>query len=137
MRSATSTWWTISASGSEGLSYGKRRLLAIARAVAAQPSVLLLDEPAAGLNDHETRELATLVVRLAKEWGMAILLVEHDINFVMSVCDDITVLDFGTRISEGTPAEVRADPAVISAYLGEEDESSAHESAVPATTKDA
>jgi ABC-type uncharacterized transport system ATPase subunit len=73
---------------------------------------------AAGLNDHETRELATLVVRLAKEWGMAILLVEHDINFVMSVCDDITVLDFGTRISPGTPAEVRADPAVISAYLG-------------------
>ena len=123
--------------GVEGLSYGKRRLLAIARAVAAQPSVLLLDEPAAGLNDHETRELATLVVRLAKEWGMAILLVEHDINFVMSVCDDITVLDFGSRISHGTPAEVRSDPAVISAYLGEEDDSSAHESAVPATTKDA
>jgi sulfate-transporting ATPase len=107
--------------GVEGLSYGKRRLLAIARAVAAQPSVLLLDEPAAGLNDHETRELARLVVRLAKEWGMAILLVEHDINFVMSVCDDITVLDFGTRISHGTPAEVRRDPAVISAYLGVED----------------
>ena len=107
--------------GVEGLSYGKRRLLAIARAVAAQPSVLLLDEPAAGLNDHETRELARLVVRLAKEWGMAILLVEHDINFVMSVCDDITVLDFGTRISHGSPAEVRRDPAVISAYLGVED----------------
>jgi sulfate-transporting ATPase len=60
-------------------------------------------------------------VRLAKEWGMAILLVEHDINFVMSVCDDITVLDFGTRISHGSPAEVRRDPAVISAYLGVED----------------
>lgn len=107
--------------GVEGLSYGKRRLLAIARAVAAQPSVLLLDEPAAGLNDHETAELAHLVLRLAQEWGMGILLVEHDINFVMSVCDDITVLDFGTRISHGTPDEVRRDPAVIAAYLGVED----------------
>ena len=107
--------------GVDGLSYGKRRLLAIARAVAAQPSVLLLDEPAAGLNDHETAELAQLVLRLAQDWGMGILLVEHDINFVMSVCDDITVLDFGTRISHGTPSEVRSDPAVIAAYLGVED----------------
>jgi len=109
------------AKGVDGLSYGKRRLLAIARAVAAQPSVLLLDEPAAGLNDHETAELAQLVLRLARDWGMAILLVEHDINFVMSVCDDITVLDFGTRISHGTPVEVRRDPAVIAAYLGVEE----------------
>jgi ABC-type branched-subunit amino acid transport system ATPase component/ABC-type branched-subunit amino acid transport system permease subunit len=120
--------------GVEDLSYGKRRLLAIARAVAAQPSVLLLDEPAAGLNDFETRELATLVTRLAKEWGMSILLVEHDINFVMSVCDEITVLDFGTRISSGTPAEVRNDPAVIAAYLGVEEEAVEEEIAQGATS---
>ena len=123
--------------GVEDLSYGKRRLLAIARAVAAQPSVLLLDEPAAGLNDFETRELATLVTRLAKEWGMAVLLIEHDINFVMSVCDDITVLDFGTRISHGTPVEVRNDPAVIAAYLGVEEVSDVSAAGTSTTTMEA
>jgi sulfate-transporting ATPase len=105
----------------EDLPYGKRRLLAIARAVATQPSVLLLDEPAAGLGDHETAELATMVRRLASDWGMAVLLVEHDMTFVMSVCDEIVVLDFGRKISEGTPEMVRRDPAVIAAYLGEEE----------------
>ncbi|HVM13780.1 MAG TPA: branched-chain amino acid ABC transporter permease/ATP-binding protein [Egibacteraceae bacterium] len=106
----------------EDLSYGERRLLAIARAVAAGPSVLLLDEPAAGLGDKETAELAHLVRRLADESGMAILLVEHDMNFVMSVCDELVVLDFGRMISSGTPEAVRADPAVIAAYLGVEEE---------------
>jgi sulfate-transporting ATPase len=108
------------------LPYGQRRLLAIARAVATRPSVLLLDEPAAGLGDAETVELANLVKGLAREWGMAILLVEHDMTFVMNVCDEIVVLDFGRRIAQGSPEEVRADRAVIAAYLGdaEYDESS-------------
>ncbi|UUU28660.1 branched-chain amino acid ABC transporter permease/ATP-binding protein [Streptomyces sp. CA-210063] len=101
------------------LSYGERRLLAIARAVAASPSVLLLDEPAAGLSDDETRELARLVRRLAEDWGMGVLLVEHDVDMVMSVCDQVVVLDFGRLICAGTPEEVRRDPAVRAAYLGD------------------
>lgn len=104
----------------EELSYGQRRLLGIARAVAAGPSILLLDEPAAGLGDAETAELAALITRMAREFGVAVLLVEHDMNLVMSVCDRLVVLDFGKVISEGTPAEVQSDPAVVSAYLGQE-----------------
>jgi len=110
----------------QDLSYGERRLLGIARAVATQPSVLLLDEPAAGLGDAETAEFAKLVRRLADEWGIAIMLVEHDMNFVMSVCDHIVVLDFGRKIAEGTPAEIRANPLVISAYLGGHDATDDH-----------
>lgn len=101
------------------LSYGERRLLAIARAVATSPCVLLLDEPAAGLSDDESRELAHLVRRLAEDWGMGVLLVEHDVDMVMSVCDEVVVLDFGRRICVGTPEEVRGDPAVRAAYLGD------------------
>jgi ABC-type branched-subunit amino acid transport system ATPase component len=101
------------------LSYGKRRLLAIARAVAMHPSVILLDEPVAGLSSAESAELARVVRRLADEWGMAILVVEHDMNFVMGVCDDVIVLDFGKLIAHGSPADVRSAPAVIAAYLGE------------------
>ena len=111
----------------QDLPYGQRRLLAIVRAVATRPSVLLLDEPAAGLSDVETAELAHLVRRLADDWGIAILLVEHDMTFVMSVCDDIVVLDFGMQISAGTPQEIRRDPAVIAAYLGESEEDVAAE----------
>jgi sulfate-transporting ATPase len=103
----------------QDLSYGKRRLLAIARAVATHPSVLLLDEPAAGLSSAESRELARVVRRLADDWGMAILVVEHDMNFVMGICDRVVVLDFGRLIASGSPEEIRSDPAVIAAYLGD------------------
>jgi sulfate-transporting ATPase len=116
------------------LPYGKRRLLAIARAVAMRPRILLLDEPAAGLGARETEELAHLVKRLAKDWGMGVLLVEHDVNFVMTVCDFIVVIDFGREISRGAPAEVRNDPAVIASYLGEETEASAGPSGVATTS---
>ena len=92
------------------ISYGQRRLVAIARAVAAQPSVLLLDEPVAGLSDRESAEFAQLVRKLADTWGMAVLVIEHDLNFVMSICDHITVIDFGRFVCAGTPDEVRNNP---------------------------
>jgi ABC-type branched-subunit amino acid transport system ATPase component len=100
------------------LPFGRRRLVGIARAVATEPSVLLLDEPAAGLSDTESRELARLVRRLADDWGIAILLVEHDMSFVMGVSDELVVLDFGRVIGRGSPESIRAAPAVIAAYLG-------------------
>ncbi len=107
------------------LSYGKRRLLSIARAVAMHPSVLLLDEPAAGLSSAESLELAGVVRRLAEDWGMTVLVVEHDMNFVMGVCDQVMVLDFGKMIASGPPQAVRTNPAVIAAYLGDETEEAA------------
>ncbi len=106
----------------EDLSYGQRRLVAIARAVACSPSVLLLDEPAAGLDETESAELGRLVRRLADEWGMGVLLIEHDVALVLETADRVVVLDFGHKIAEGTPAEIRNDPAVRKAYLGEETE---------------
>jgi sulfate-transporting ATPase len=111
----------------QDLPYGQRRLLAIARALATGPSVLLLDEPAAGLSDTQTMELSHLVRRLADDWGIAVLLVEHDMNFVMSACDNIVVLDFGNKLAEGTPDQVRHDVAVIAAYLGETEEEAIEE----------
>jgi ABC-type branched-subunit amino acid transport system ATPase component/branched-subunit amino acid ABC-type transport system permease component len=101
------------------LSYGERRLLAIARAVASGPPLLLLDEPAAGLDETQSRELGSLIRRLANERGMGILLVEHDVGLVMSTCDRVVVIDFGESIADGCPDEVRIDERVITAYLGE------------------
>jgi sulfate-transporting ATPase len=105
----------------QDLPYAERRLVAIARAAATGPSVLLLDEPAAGLSEASTRELAELVRRLAKSWGVGILLIEHDMSFVMDVCDRIVVLEFGKKIAEGTPQEISSNDRVIAAYLGNGD----------------
>jgi ABC-type branched-subunit amino acid transport system ATPase component/branched-subunit amino acid ABC-type transport system permease component len=100
------------------LPYAQRRLVAIARAVSTMPSVLLLDEPAAGLDEVSTRELGHLIRRLAHDWGMAILLIEHDVPMVLSSCDRIVALEFGEVIAEGTPNEIKVNDAVIEAYLG-------------------
>ena len=99
------------------LTCGQQRLLEIARALAARPKLLMLDEPAAGLSALETRELLTLIRRI-RERGVTVLLVEHDMSLVMNVADEIQVLNFGERIASGSPAEIRAHPAVIEAYLG-------------------
>ena len=109
----------------EELPYGKRRLVAIARAVAAEASVLLLDEPAAGLSEAESAELGRLIRRLADEWGLAILLIEHDVAVVMRTCDRVVVLDFGRKIADAAPDVVRRDQTVRAAYLGGELESDA------------
>jgi ABC-type branched-subunit amino acid transport system ATPase component len=99
------------------LPYGEQRRLEIARARAGEPELLLLDEPAAGLNPRETHELRA-VIRGAAAAGAGVLLVEHDMSLVSAVCDRVVVLNFGERIAEGTPAEIKRDPAVVEAYLG-------------------
>jgi ABC-type branched-subunit amino acid transport system ATPase component len=103
------------------LSYGRQRMLEIARALATDPRVLLLDEPAAGLNENETEELTEVLRRIVGR-GITVFLVEHDMPLVMGLSDRITVLNFGRKIAEGTPDEVRNDPSVIAAYLGSGEE---------------
>jgi len=105
----------------KNLPYGAQRRLEIARALATDPFLLLLDEPAAGMNPRETKELEEVIRQICDEKRIAVLMIEHDMKIVMSVSDRIIVLDYGEKIAEGTAGEIRVNPEVIKAYLGEED----------------
>ena len=104
----------------ESLSYGLQKRVELARALAMRPRVLLLDEPAAGMNREETEDMARFILDLQEEWQITILLIEHDMGMVMDISNQVVVLNFGEVIAAGTPAEVRRNPEVIRAYLGEE-----------------
>lgn len=102
----------------ENLAYGEQRRLEIARALALDPSLLLLDEPGAGMNTGEKEELMAFIRSIRDQLNLTIILVEHDMNLVMNICERITVLDYGRKIAEGTPAQVKNDERVIQSYLG-------------------
>ena len=102
------------------LPYGKQRKLEIARALATNPKLLLLDEPAAGMNPQETKELMEMISWIRKEFGLTVLLIEHDMSLVMGICERIYVLEYGMIIANGTPKEIQENPEVIRAYLGGE-----------------
>jgi branched-chain amino acid transport system ATP-binding protein len=104
----------------KNLPYGEQRRLEIARALAAGPKLLLLDEPAAGMNPQETHELMKLIHWIREQFNLSILLIEHDMSLVMGICERIYVLDQGTLIAQGTPSEIKSNPRVIEAYLGQE-----------------
>jgi branched-chain amino acid transport system ATP-binding protein len=101
------------------LSYGEQRRLEIARALATEPLLLALDEPAAGMNASETESLKSLLKKI-RDQGITVLLIEHDVKLIMGLCDRVAVLDYGKKIAEGAPEQIRKDPAVIAAYLGQE-----------------